>query len=157
RKRIRPAMRAAAPHTGGERRAPVAAHMAGGVRHAGASRPHRALTSEPPAALHDGKYLNRREQFRRPSPLAFGVGAGSFVVGGGNELRVLLRAPLEGQKIIIATSAAWEAPAQRRACLIDAAAALFRVKEAAHAAEDMVLLAAHRILCTPPLHRELRL
>src|SRR5215471_3223882 len=90
------------------------------------------------------------EPCRWPSPL-------SFVVGGGDEFLVLLGAPLEGQKIIIPTSAAREASAQRRARLVDGAAAFFCVKEAAHAAEDMVLLAAHRILCTPPLHRELRL
>src|SRR5215813_14384309 len=90
------------------------------------------------------------EPCRWPSPL-------SFVVGGGDEFRVLLGAPLEGQKIIIAASAAREASAQRRARLVDGAAAFLRVKEAAHAAEDMILLAAHRILCPPPLHRELRL
>src|SRR5215475_10242177 len=81
----------------------------------------------------------------------------SFVVGGGDEVRILLGAPLKCQKIIVAASAAREAPAQRRARLIDGATAFFRVKEAAHAAEDMVFLAAHGILCTPPLHRKLRL
>jgi len=79
----------------------------------------------------------------RAPPSLLGTSLPSFVVGGGDELRVLLGAPLEGQKIIIAASAARKAPAQRRTRRVHGAAAFFRVKEAAHAAEDMVLLAAH--------------
>src|SRR5262249_5746593 len=93
---------------------------------------------------------------RPPRPQAPARAPQSFVVRRGDELRVFLGTPLEGEEIVIAAAAAREASAQRRPRRIDRAAALVGIEETAHAAEDMVFLPAHGILGTPALHRELR-
>src|SRR5262245_3947030 len=83
--------------------------------------------------------------------------ATSLVVGDGDELGVLLGAPLEGQEVVVAAASAGEAATERRARLVDRAAALLGVEEAAHAPEDLVRLAPHGVLAAPALDRELGL
>ena len=58
-------------------------------------------------------------------------------------VRIFLCAALVRQEIVIATASNWIIAADRRPCLIDGAAALFGVEEAADAAEMVVGLAAH--------------
>ena len=65
-------------------------------------------------------------------------GSGSLVVGGGDVLGIFLGAALEGQEVVIAAAPAGEAPAQRGTRVVDGAAPLVGVEEAADAAEDVV-------------------
>src|SRR5207245_58609 len=81
----------------------------------------------------------------------------SLVVGGGDEVGVLLGAPLEGQEVVIAAAPAGEAAAQRWARLVNGAGPLLGVEEPAHPTEDVVLLAPQGILVIPALDRELGL
>ncbi len=83
--------------------------------------------------------------------------SGSPVVGGRYELLILLRTPLEGQEVVVAAAASRIASAGGGPRLVDGAPALFRIEEAAGAAEVRIGLAAHGIFVAPALDRELGL
>ena len=68
------------------------------------------------------------------------------VVGERYEFWVLLSPALEAQKVVIAAAAAArKGPAHTGPGLVDRAAALVRVEEAANPAKDRILLAPHRV------------
>src|SRR5437016_1944126 len=79
---------------------------------------------------------------------------GSAAPGRGNKLGVVLPVPFRTEKIIITAAPAGTSAAGRRPCGVNRATAFFRVEEAAHHAENLVLLAAHGVFLVFARHGE---